>query len=191
MQDAWPDIALIRKKRKELHLTQQKLAELSGVPQSVISKIEDGKIGDPSYSNVKHIFQSLLASTANDASQPHASELMNPNVISVKPTDRIKEAWHKMRKKNVSQLPVIDDSGRIVGGLHETDLMLEDEVKQVKDLMRDSFPIVGMKTRVSTLASFIRAEHAVLVVNRGKLVGIITAYDLIENAYGKYPGAVK
>jgi len=45
-------------KRKELGLTQSKLAASAGVSQSIIAKIEAGSV-DPSYSVVQRLFSAL------------------------------------------------------------------------------------------------------------------------------------
>ena len=51
----FPKLNEISKKRKILGLTQSELAKLAGVSQSLIAKLESGKI-EPSYTKVKTIF---------------------------------------------------------------------------------------------------------------------------------------
>ena len=48
----------IARLRKQLGLTQPELAQLSGVSQSLIAKLEAGKI-EPSYTKVKSIIDTL------------------------------------------------------------------------------------------------------------------------------------
>ena len=48
----------IKKIRKKLELTQTELADRAGVSQSLIAKIEAGRI-DPTYSKTKKIFAAL------------------------------------------------------------------------------------------------------------------------------------
>ena len=194
MEELWPDASLVMRKRRQLGLTQQKLAALSDVPQSVISKIEKGKIAEPSYTTMSKLFRALERfekGSGSGDSQLTASDLMNPQVITVTPSVRAKDAWNRMKKDGFSQLPVVDGSGRIVGGVVETDLMLEDGERLVNDVMGDHFPVVTKNTKLSSIAGILRTEKAVLVVDRGKLVGIITAYDLIENAYRRNPGSLR
>jgi predicted transcriptional regulator len=54
-----PEINIIKKIRKTLHITQKELGEKLGMPQSMISRIENG-ITDPPYSNFKKIYDFLF-----------------------------------------------------------------------------------------------------------------------------------
>ena len=199
----WPDIALISKRRKELDITQQRLAKLSGVPQPVISRIEDGGIPNPSYSAVRKLFEALSDYEGRNRNrtgiiiqqQPVASDLMNKKVVSAKPSSRVKDAWAIMKDRGFSQLPVIDERGRIVGGLSENSLPSEDMdgilEKRVEEVMVDAFPIVGKDTRLPTLVSLLKTEPAVLVVDKGRAIGIVTVFDLMENVNEKNRGLLK
>jgi predicted transcriptional regulator len=203
MSTNWPDLLAIRTKRKELGITQQQLGKLASVPQSIISRIEEGRISDPSYNTVKRVFEALSHSEQSrfdnrtEKNVPVAADLMNRQVISVKPSDQIVKAWNIMKKSNFSQLPVIDDRGRVAGGIKESSFLpfegLEDdmEARTVQEIMGDPFPIVGMDTKSKTVVSILKSEQAVLVVEKGKTIGIITAYDLMENIYNKKPERVK
>ncbi|MGI0011953.1 MAG: CBS domain-containing protein, partial [Nitrososphaera sp.] len=130
----WPDTSLIRKRRKQLGITQENLARLSAVSQPVISRIEDGTISDPSYGTVRRIFEGLRAYESGKSGlgkthltrQPTAGDLMNEPVITVKTSDRVKDAWVKMKKHNFSQLPVVDDRGRVAGGIADNSSASED-----------------------------------------------------------------
>lgn len=187
----WPDIRLLRKRRTELGLTQRKLSELSGIPQSAVSRIEKGAIADPSYITVVRLFDALhdyehKAGKQYSERQLVARDVMSTRVVSVRATDRVKDAWSAMRKHGFDQLPVIDDKGRIVGGIFLGSLPIEDESllqKTVSEVIGDSFPVVGPKTKLETIAGILQTETAALVLEKGVIVGIITRYDLLERAY--------
>lgn len=53
-----PSLEEIIRKRKVLNLTQKQVSQLAGVSQSLIAKLESGKI-DPSYTKVKAILDVL------------------------------------------------------------------------------------------------------------------------------------
>ena len=181
----WPQIAFIEKKRLKLNLTQQALSRESGIPQAVISRIEKGKIRDPAYVTVQKIFDALdrLERNYRQEESPHAEKLMGKHIVCVKPNDRTALAWKLMREHHFSQLPVIDERERILGCINEHNLMTLTEDKRVEEVMSDPFPIVGKCTSIQTLASLLRNESAVLVAEKGKAIGIITKYDLVENAF--------
>ena len=93
------DISEIKRMSKKLGMTQSALAAKSGVSQSLIAKIESDKI-DPSYQNAKKIIETLnFLDKGNDLL---ARDIMHTKIISVKPSDTLKDAIIKMRKKNIS-----------------------------------------------------------------------------------------
>ncbi|MEM2079059.1 MAG: helix-turn-helix domain-containing protein, partial [Nitrososphaerota archaeon] len=57
LEKLW-DLESLAKLRRRLGLTQRELAKISGVSQSLISKIECGRIS-PSYEAVRRILQAL------------------------------------------------------------------------------------------------------------------------------------
>ena len=68
----------LKKIRKLNNLTQKQLAELSGVSQSLIAKIESNKI-DPTFTNAQKIYTALQALSEKD--EKKAVDLMNKNLI--------------------------------------------------------------------------------------------------------------
>ena len=53
-------------------------------------------------------------------------EIMETDVITVKPDDTVKDLAELMTKNNISGLPVVDDEGNLVGVVTEGDIILED-----------------------------------------------------------------
>jgi len=51
------------------------------------------------------------------------ADVMTPDPISVRPTTPIQEAIQLLAEKHIGALPVLDDSGKLVGILSESDLM--------------------------------------------------------------------
>jgi CBS domain-containing protein len=54
------------------------------------------------------------------------ADIMTPHPITVKPETPLKEAIQIIAEKRVSGLPVIDDHGKLVGVISETDLMWQE-----------------------------------------------------------------
>ena len=90
MSSPW-DLSSLTELRKRLGLTQRELAKLSGVSQSLISKIERGRI-NPSYEAVKRIMQALEAIRSEKDRGLTAGDICTRNVISVEATDPLSKA---------------------------------------------------------------------------------------------------
>ena len=184
----WPDISTIQKKRVKLGLTQKELARLSGIAQPDISRLEKGLIREPAYTTVRKLIDALRnyenKLPGGTIDEPIVAErLMNRDVVSLKPHDRVADAAKIMKERNFSQLPVMDDRGRVVGGVSESLFLSNDGTARIEDVMGDSFPIVGKDTRLGTISAILQKEPAVLVVHRGKVLGIVTKYDVYDKVF--------
>jgi len=73
----FPQLEDIAKKRRRLGLKQAELAKLSGVSQSLVAKLESGRI-DSSYTKVKTIFNVLERLEAKTKIQ---EEKVAPNLV--------------------------------------------------------------------------------------------------------------
>ena len=172
----------IKKIRKKLGLTQTELANRSGVSQSLIAKIEAGRI-DPTYTKTKKIFAAL--SDLEKKEEIKASQLMATKIVSVAPSDSTKEAIDKMKKFQISQLPVIDNH-KLVGLVSESTIlesMLNSKGNHVKDIMQESPPIISKETSIQVVSNLLRHFPMVVVSEEGKLVGLITKSDLLGRLY--------
>ena len=79
----------IKKIRKNLGLTQSELAKRANVSQSIIAKIESGKI-DPTFTKTKKIFETL--NYLENKEEIKAEELMNKKIVSLTHNESIKQA---------------------------------------------------------------------------------------------------
>ncbi len=177
-----PEIEEIKRRRKKLGISQKKLAELVGVSQPLIARIESGDI-DPKLSLVKKIFKVLeeIEGKAMDA-----RKIMHSPVISVKPNDPIKKAVKEMMKHGISQMPVVD-RGKVVGSITESSIVKAviemgagAENLAVKDIMEEPFPTVSPNESLNTISKLLLENQALLVVEGGKVIGIITKHDVMK-----------
>ncbi len=180
-----PPIEEIGRRRRLLALSQKELAKLSGVSQSMIAKIESGRIS-PSYLKTKAIFDMLEGLERKN--EVKAKEICHGKVVGVQAHDTISRAVRVMRETGYSQLPVFD-SGQAVGSLTEKVILQtlvgstrpEEVSKQSVDkIMDEALPTVNDETPISMVSALLSYESAVIVTKRGKVLGIITKADLLK-----------
>ena len=172
----------IKEIRKKFGLTQGQLASRAGVSQSLIAKIEAGRL-DPTHSKAKKIFEAI--DSLGKKKELKAEKIMNKGIISVKPSDKIRDAIGKMKKSNISQMPVIEDH-KSIGVVSESiilEALLNKKGDNVKDIMDDSAPVVSKNTNISVISNLLRFYPMVLVSDGGELKGIITKADLLGKIY--------
>src|SRR3989338_7942482 len=141
----------IKKIRKKLGLTQTELANRSNVSQSLIAKIESGRI-DPTYTKAQKIFAALTDMEKKD--EMNAGQIMAARIISVAPLDSIKDTITKMKKSQISQLPVMEEH-KLVGMISEStilDAMLNSKGNHVRDVMQEAPPIVSKTTSAQAVS---------------------------------------
>jgi predicted transcriptional regulator len=183
-----PDLDDIHRLRKRFHITQTGLAERAGISQSLIARIETGSV-DPRYSSVVKIFRALEDIRGSGIS---ACEIMTKNVVGVGIGDSLGKATNKMKKYNVSQMPVFDKT-KPVGSISEG--VIIDQIsrgvntnsisqKKVREFMEDPFPSVNSNTALSTVSVLLENSKAVLFVEGGKIKGIVTKADLLKVVKG-------
>jgi predicted transcriptional regulator len=175
--------AWIKEKRKRLGITQQKLAKLAGVSQSLIAKIESGRI-DPAYSKVKSITEVL--EREGFSKEKTAKDIMHTGIVALSASETLHSAAAKMRKHGISQMPVVDGK-QVVGSLSEQALLAHFSVDPkkisrltVSEAMEQAFPTALPATPISAVAALLRHYPAVLVMDRGNIAGIITKADLLK-----------
>ena len=181
-----PQLDEIPKKRKALGLTQSKLAQLAGVSQSIIAKIESGTV-DPSYSIAKRLVEALEKESIQ-VSRPRVSEIMSRPVISVSRTQLVRDAVDMMRKRGYSQLPVFDGI-RCVGSISEKTILdraargepLESLLNnRVRDIMDSPLPMVNDDTPLEMVLGLLQGNYGVLVTKGESTIGILTKSDILK-----------
>ena len=180
-----PSIDEVQKKRKIMGLTQQKLARLAGVSQSLIAKLESQKI-DPAYTKVKAIFDAL--ERLQTETEVRADEVLHNEVIGIQKSDPVSKAVQMMADYGYSQLPVFNGE-HAIGSISEKTIIgkvsagkdLNQVSKfQVSDIMEEAFPQVGEDAPLPLISSLLQVYPAVLISAKGKIVGIVTKADLLK-----------
>ncbi|HLC70393.1 MAG TPA: CBS domain-containing protein [Candidatus Nanoarchaeia archaeon] len=180
MNNSLSDIQHLRTK---FHLNQKELANRAGVSQSLIAKIEAGKI-DPSFTKAQQIFQAL--DQLREQEEVKAKQVMKTKVFFAQHSDPLKEVIKAMKSKGISQMPVLQKE-RVIGILSESTILNKIAQRPEKihslraeDMMEESPPIVSPNTGMHTLLELLRSHSIVLVSEKGDIKGIISKSDLLE-----------
>jgi len=180
----------IKRLRKKVGLTQTELAKLAGVSQSLIARIEKGTV-DPRLSTLRRILEAIKLVEMRAKKAKSARDVMYSPVITIKSNEKVKKAIELMEKYAISQLPVVNDNGVPVGSITESTVLKKllsgdpEKIFQLKveEIMEESFPTITPSTNIKDIQQLILKKYpAVLVMEKGKIVGIITKIDLITGA---------
>ena len=131
---------------------------------------------------------SIEQPTVGDVLRGKSGQL--PDLVHTHPSETVRDAIGILREYGVSQMPVVGAeppvmAGEVAGSVSERELLsavfegranLADAVGMH---MSPPLPIIGAGEQVSALAKTLRDLDAVMVVEEGKPVGVITRYDLL------------
>ena len=115
-------------------------------------------------------------------------EIMTTDVKTIRPEDNIKRLAEMMVKNKIGSLVVVEGSGEVVGIATERDIIEDiillgkspEEVK-VRDVMTKDIITVNPDSSLEEAAE-VMVNHKIKklpVIDKGRLVGIVTATDLI------------
>ncbi|MDK2371880.1 MAG: CBS domain-containing protein [Candidatus Korarchaeota archaeon] len=175
------DLSSIARERRALGLSQKELAKMAGVSQSLISKVERGQMV-PSYEVALRIFEALERARRKRGCTK-ASEVMSSPVIHVTPEETVSRAISIMGERGISQLPVMT-GGRVVGSVTEEGLLRKlsslSPESRVEEVLEEAFPILPADASLPLLRDMLFLYPAVLIQERGRIVGIVTKSDLLK-----------
>ena len=108
-------------------------------------------------------------------------------LVYINAKDKIKKAFDVINKNGFSQIPVISE-GKSVGSIREGRLMaklienpdLMDS--NVENIMDESFPVIDEETDLISAKKYLSKSPAVLVSEYGRIIDIITRYDILEHS---------
>jgi len=169
--------ATLKKLRVETGLTQRQLAELVGVSQAHIAKIEKENV-DPRLSTVNKILQVLTQGEGKKC-----SDVMTRHVICARPGDTVLKVSQIMMRNAISQMPVMQ-GGKVIGTVTEEGIVrnlsatIADD--KVEKILQAPLPLVPEDTSISMIKPLLEDHYGVLVVRKGEVVGIVTRSDLLK-----------
>ena len=176
----------LRRMRIRAGLTQKEVAERAKVSQSLIARIESGSV-DPRLSTLRKVMK-VLEEALRGREEESVRVAMNTPVIMLSEEDDVRTAAKIMWEKGISQIPVVDSNGRVVGTVHENSLMkllvFERGPRilglKVSEVMEDPLPILDESASLTkAMRLLLEGFPAVLVKKGSKIVGIVTKSDII------------
>ncbi len=107
--------------------------------------------------------------------------------VTCRPDESLADAYARMRRHDVSQLPVLHGQDEIVGLLDEWDVLIavheepENFQLKVRDAMTTELETLSPQASVERLLRTFNEGHVALLVERGRFIGLITQSDLINH----------
>ncbi|MEN4476813.1 cystathionine beta-synthase [Mycolicibacterium cosmeticum] len=113
-----------------------------------------------------------------------------PDLVHTHPSETVRDAINILREYGVSQMPVVGAeppvmAGEVAGSVSERELLsavFEGRAKlvdAVADHMSAPLPLIGSGELLSTAAKTLRDYDALMVVEDGKPIGVLTRHDLL------------
>jgi cystathionine beta-synthase len=106
-------------------------------------------------------------------------------VVCLKQDDLLKDAHHKMKLYDISQLPVVEGS-QIVGIIDESDLLValisktDPSSSRVKDFMATNLVTLNPNDKITDVINVLSSGKVPIITEKGKFLGLITKIDLIN-----------
>jgi cystathionine beta-synthase len=109
--------------------------------------------------------------------------------VVVRPQDNLRTVFARMRSADVSQLPVVDENGHVVGLVDESDVLAallterdstEAFGRPVKDVMVTRLETISAEAPVADLVPLFRKDYVAIVMDGDRFLGLATRLDLIN-----------
>jgi cystathionine beta-synthase len=107
-------------------------------------------------------------------------------VITARKTDKVEVVVKAMKDHDISQMPVVDEAGRVTGMIHEYDLLnflIEGKHRLseiVEPLVQPLQGVVTPETPIARLRAIFNDDNVAVVKEGDRVTGILTKIDLIE-----------
>ena len=107
--------------------------------------------------------------------------------VTVAPDDTLLTAYGRMKLYDVSQLPVLDAGGDVVGLIDESDILMtvfheEDRFAEpVSSAMTSRLKTIAPDTPVEALLPIFDRDHVAIVMDNDDFLGLITRIDLLNH----------
>jgi acetoin utilization protein AcuB len=114
-------------------------------------------------------------------------EVMTPDPVTLQPDATVADAYALMAERGFRHVPIIE-GGALVGVISMTDIghlgarVQEISSRTLGEVMTKNVLTIGVQDPVEVAAALMasRKVNCLPVVENGKLVGIVTTYDLLD-----------
>jgi cystathionine beta-synthase len=110
--------------------------------------------------------------------------------VVVRPQDNLRTVFARMRSADVSQLPVVDESGHVVGLVDESDVLAAlltegDDAGRafalpVEEVMVTRLETISADAPIADLVPLFRKDYIAIVMDGEQFLGVATRLDLIN-----------
>jgi cystathionine beta-synthase len=105
-----------------------------------------------------------------------------------RPDDRLRDVVGILKEHSISQLPVVDEDGYLHGMVTEIELLnhmltadhVHDPDETIESMVNHNVPVVGPHAGLETLMSIFSEHPAVIIVDDGRVQGILTKIDILD-----------
>ena len=186
-----PDLGGIKSRRKKVHLTQTELANMVDVDRQVLGKIERGDYKSVDYDDAKRLLDELEViekATSVYVVGKTGAEVATKDIMYAESRETPLEVWIRMNETDISQFPV-REGDLIVGSVTERSVnrailqgakrnipLTDPSIRAL--VVEPSFPEVDASTSLSLITLLLQDSLAVLLKDKGKVVGIVTNVDI-------------
>jgi cystathionine beta-synthase len=111
--------------------------------------------------------------------------------VVVRPQDNLRTVFARMRSADVSQLPVVDERGHVVGLVDESDVLAAlltepddaDKVfaRPVEEVMVTRLETISADAPIAELVPLFRKDYIAIVMDGDRFLGVATRLDLINH----------
>lgn len=111
---------------------------------------------------------------------------INRKVLTAQPTETVASLVERMKSNGVSQLPVVDKSGKVTAMLHEIDILRSLQAGEVSssstaaDVAKPLQGVTTSRARIEELYKIFEGDNVALVIDSQELVGLVSKIDLVD-----------
>ncbi|MGB5112532.1 MAG: cystathionine beta-synthase [Mycobacterium sp.] len=176
-----------------------KVAEEAGPDAVVVVLLPDGgrgylsKVFNDAWMSSYGFLRSRLDGSIDDVTVGEVLRRKSgalPDLVHTHPSETVRDAINILREYGVSQMPVVGAeppvmAGEVAGSVSERELLsavFEGRAKladAVAQHMSAPLPLIGSGELLGTAAKTLRDTDAVMVVQDGKPIGVLTRHDLL------------